>query len=112
MYTLCMFDRGMVSHTENECKWCIVCNWEICQSLMIHSVSLSTVPFFDGRRQNTIEKMIENLQKDEDVLQDMLEKSARLHSPHQVCACYVHVYVSMNVIIFLFSNEALMKIEN
>ena len=46
----------------------------------------SAAPFFDRRKQNTLEKMLENLQKDEAILQEMLEMSCSLHHSHQVRA--------------------------
>ena len=48
------------------------------------SVSLHTAPTFNKRRQNTVEKQIENLQKDEATLRQMLEMSSTIHRPHQV----------------------------
>lgn len=41
-------------------------------------------PTFDKRKQNTIEKMLDNLKKDEKTLQLMMEQSITLHTPHQV----------------------------
>ena len=70
-----------------------LCSHALCSSLSLSlSVSLSlpslpssAAPTFNRRRQNTIEKQIENLQKDEATLKQMLEMSSTIHRPHQVC---------------------------
>ena len=54
----------------------------------LHFFSLPPpAPYVDGCRQNTLEKTIEHLQKDEAILQEMLEMSTHIHQPHQVGQC-------------------------
>ncbi len=41
----------------------------------------------DQRKLNSLEKALENLQKDEKLLEQLMELSTNISHPHQVCVC-------------------------
>lgn len=47
-------------------------------------VSFLAAPCAEKRKLNTLEKIVENLRKDEACLQQVLEQAGGLHRPHQV----------------------------
>ena len=53
-------------------------------SLLLTAVSC------DQRKQSTLEKMLESLQKDELVLEQLMDLSITINHPHQVCRASVH----------------------
>ena len=56
-----------------------------------------SAPMVERKKKNTLEKVIENLTKDEATLEQLLETSGTIRQPHQVwcvwCVCVVCVCV-------------------